>query len=180
MLFCGGGTWRAGCQPQVFVTTNGVDFAPSGRLNNRDNGCTRGEYALGGQASHLIKYGLDPSRPNVQFVYTAHYPGAGYGNRVNRYGSDPDNPSRTISPFSYSLNDSVYVMDRYEAATNGLPAFNWEAAGKDGLPEDKFKDGWEVLRRQLVQHSGRRCIAGLHRQLFHAQLGQPVRPSRWH
>ena len=147
VLFCGGGTWRMDNNTQVFVTTNGLDFFPVGRLNSRDNGATKTEYSLGGQASSIVKYGWDPSRPNLLTVYTGHYPGTGYGARPNRYESDPDNPSHIINPFSYTTNDQVFVLDREEIATNNQPAFNWEAAGKDGLPEvvpidgDQYYDG---------------------------------------
>jgi hypothetical protein len=135
VLFCGGGTWRMDNHTQIFCTTNGLDFFPVGRLNSRDNGATKTEYSLGGQASSIIKYGWDPQRPNLLTVYTGHYPGTGYGARPSRHQSDPDNPSHIISPFSYTTNDQVFVLDREETATNNQPAFNWEAAGKDGLPQ---------------------------------------------
>jgi len=135
VLFCGGGTWRMDNNTQIFCTTNGNDFFPVGRLNSRDNGATKTEYSLGGQASSVVKYGWDASRPNLLTVYTGHYPGTGYGARPNRYESDPANPSHIITPFSYTTNDQVFVLDREETATNNQPAFVWEAAGKDGLPQ---------------------------------------------
>jgi len=141
VLFAGGGTWRAGQHPQKFMTADGTNFYPAAKLNNRDNGTTKGEYALGGQASGVIRYGLDPSHPNVETVYTGHFPGTGYGARPNRYMSDPDNPGRIITPYSYTPTDSIYIYDRGEAATNGLPAFSWEAAGLNGTPEVPTVDG---------------------------------------
>ena len=141
VLFCGGGTWRAGCQPQKFITTNGVDFLSVARVNNRNESGTRGNYALGGQSSHVVQYGWDATRPNLMTAYTAHFPGTGYGARPQRYQTDPDNPEHFITPYSYSLNDTCSIMWLDEVATNGIPKFVWEAAGKDGLPEDKFQDG---------------------------------------
>ena len=135
-LFCGGGTWRQGCNTQVFCTTNGLDFFPVGRLNSRDNGATKTEYSLGGQASSVVQYGWDPSRPKLLTAYTGHYPGAGYGARPSRYEADPDAPAHVITPFSYTTNDQVFVLWREENASNSQPAFVWEAAGKDGLPEN--------------------------------------------
>lgn len=141
LLFCGGGTWRAGQQPQLFKTTDSTNFFPLAKLNNRDNGTSKGEYALGGQASRVVRHGLDSSRPNLETVYTGHYPGTGYGARPNRYQSDPSNPARIITPYSYTPTDSIYIYDREETATNNLPAFVWEAAGKDGLPQVIPVDG---------------------------------------
>jgi len=140
-LFCGGGTWRAGQQPQLFHTANGTNFYPAAKLNNRDNGTGKNEYGLGGQASRVVRHGLDPSRPNLETVYTGHYPGSGYGARPNRYQSDPDAPARIISPYSYTPTDSIYIYDRGEAVAGSQPAFVWEAAGKDGLPEVPTVDG---------------------------------------
>ena len=136
VLFCGGGTWRQGSHTQIFKTTDGTNYYPVAKLNSRDNGTSKNEYALGGQASSVVRYGWDPSRPNLQTVYTGHYPGTGYGARPNRYESDPDAPARIITPYSYTPTDSIYILDREETATNSQPAFNWEAAGKDGLPEN--------------------------------------------
>ncbi len=150
VLFAGGGTWRMESNPQIFTTTNGFDFAPVGRLDNRDNGAGKNSYALGGQSTHVIKYAWDSSRPNLETVYTGHYPGAGYGNRPNRYESDPDAPAYIIDSFSYSGNadGSVRVLHREEtSAGESQPAFAWEAAGTHGLPEtvpidgDQYYDG---------------------------------------
>ena len=147
VLFCGGGTWRQGSQTQIFKTADGTNFYPVAKLNSRDNGTSKNEYALGGQASSVIRYGWDPSRPNLETVYTGHYPGTGYGARPNRYESDPDAPARLITPYSYTPTDSIRILDREETAVASQPAFLWEAAGKDGLPEiptvdgDKYYDG---------------------------------------
>lgn len=152
-LFCGGGTWRMGSNPQLLVTTNGLTFNPVARLNNRDNGAGQNEYALGGQSTHVVRYGLDPSRPNLETVYTGHYPGAGYGNRPNRYQVNPDAPLRSITNFSYAMIDpytgtnSVRILDREETGSGNLPAFSWEADGLNGVPEiptvsgDQYYDG---------------------------------------
>ena len=141
VLFCGGGTWRMGQQPQRFHTADGTNYFPVAMLNNRDNAAGKNSHALGGQASRVIRHGLDPSRPNLETVYTGHFPGTGYGARPNRYQADPDAPARIITPFSYSPTDSIYIYDREETAVASQPAFSWEAAGKDGLPEVPTVDG---------------------------------------
>lgn len=136
-IYAGGGTWRVGQHPQVFATTNGLNFQPIARVNDRDQ-ARRNGYSLGGCSSEVIKYGTDPTRPNLQVVYHGHYPGTGWESRPNRYTSNPDKP--TPSP-DYNQQPNVRLFSQDEAKSPGLPAFVWEAAGKDGLPIDHDVDG---------------------------------------
>jgi hypothetical protein len=54
VIYAGGGTWRAGHHPQVLVTTDGLTFTPKARVDNRDNGARRNDYALGGISSFPV------------------------------------------------------------------------------------------------------------------------------
>ncbi|MBM3903422.1 MAG: hypothetical protein FJ379_15250, partial [Verrucomicrobia bacterium] len=141
VILAGGGTWRAGHHPQVLKTTDGKTFFPAGRVDNRDNGARRNDYALGGLSSFPVEYsdnygGKTASRISV--VYAGHFPGTGWPARPNRYTLNLDNPYP--SP-EYNQQPNVGLYIRNETAFGGLPAFNWEAAGKDGLPLDHEVDG---------------------------------------
>ncbi len=141
VILAGGGTWRAGQHPQIFVTTDGLNYTPKGRVDNRDNGARRNDYALGGLSSFPIEfpnnYGGNPDE-KISVVYAGHFPGTGWEARPNRYTSNPLNPSP--SP-AYNEQPDVAIYLRNETAYAGLPAFRWEAAGKDGLPIDHTVDG---------------------------------------
>ena len=139
LIYAGGGTWRIGAHPQIFATTNGLNFAPMARIDDRADGDgRRNAFAQGGMSSDVVAYGKDTSHPKVQVVYESHYPGTGWERRPNRYISDPDNP---IPSPAYNLQPNVRMFKQNEAETNGLPAFVWQAAGKDGLPIDHNVDG---------------------------------------
>ncbi len=139
VIYAGGGTWRAGAHPQVLKTTDGLHYVPKGRVDNRDNGARRNDYALGGLSSFPVDiantYG---SGTPISVVYAGHYPGTGYGARPNRYTSDSNNP--LPSP-AYNQQPDVAIYARNETGYAGLPQFNWEAAGKDGLPINHAVDG---------------------------------------
>ena len=142
VIYAGGGTWRAGHHPQVLVTTDGNNFKPKGRVDNRDNGARRNDYALGGLSSFPIELpnnyaGGNPNQ-KISVVYAGHFPGTGWPARPNRYTSNPLNPFPTPA---YNAQPDVALYIRNESAFGGLPAFNWEAAGKDGLPIDNAVDG---------------------------------------
>lgn len=143
MILAGGGTWRAGQHPQIFKTTDGLNFVPVGRVDNRDNGARRNDYALGGLTSFPMElpsnYGGAPGQ-GISVVYASHYPGTGWEARPNRYTSNPLNPSP--SP-AYNNQPDVAMYLRNESAFGGLPAFSWEAAGKDGRPINHEVDGVE-------------------------------------
>jgi len=140
-ILAGGGTWRSGQHPQLLVTSDGLNFRPVGRVDNRDNGARRNDYALGGTTSFPIdlpnNYGTDSSQ-KISVVYASHFPGTGWPARPNRYTSNPLNPQP--SP-AYNNQPDVAIYLRNETGSGGLPAFNWEAAGKDGLPIDNEVDG---------------------------------------
>ena len=138
-ILAGGGTWRIGAHPQVFATTDGVNFAPIARVDDRlDGEGRRNAFAQGGMSSAAVAYGKDPAHPKVEVVYQGHYPGTGWERRPNRYISDPENP---IPSPAYNQQPNVRMFKENEAETNGLPAFVWQAAGKDGLPIDHAVDG---------------------------------------
>jgi hypothetical protein len=139
LIYAGGGTWRVGAHPQMFATTNGLNFYPIARVDDRADGeGRRNAFAQGGMSSDVAAYGKDPAHPKVQVVYESHYPGTGWERRPNRYISDPDNP---IPSPAYNNQPNVRMFKQNEAETNGLPAFVWQAAGKDGLPIDHNVDG---------------------------------------
>ncbi|RYD37876.1 MAG: hypothetical protein EOP86_02350 [Verrucomicrobiaceae bacterium] len=137
VIYAGGGTWRIASHPQVFTTANGLNFTPIARVNDRDEG-RRNAFALGGTSSRIVTPGTDANRPNLQVVYHNHYPGTGWEARPNRYTSNPGKPSP--SP-AYNQQPGVRMFQGDEGAAGGLPAFVWEAAGKDGLPIDHSIDG---------------------------------------
>ena len=136
-IYAGGGTWRIGSHPQVFATTDGLTFNPIARVNDRD-GARRNGFSLGGCSSSVVTDAGDPFRPKLEVVYHGHYPGTGWEARPNRYISDPDKP---IASPEYNQQPNVRLFNQDEAAAGGLPAFVWEAAGKDGLPIDHLVDG---------------------------------------
>jgi len=140
-ILTGGGTWRAGHHPQVLKTSNGQTFAPVGRVDNRDNGARRNDYALGGLTSFPLDvtstYG-DGSKISV--VFAGHFPGTGWPARPNRYTLNPNNPTPTAA-YNAQPNSKLYL--RNETSFGGLPAFAWEAAGQGNLPIDHAVDGVE-------------------------------------
>lgn len=141
VILAGGGTWRAGHHPQVLVTTDGLNFTPKGRVDNRDNGARRNDYALGGLSSFPVEYpnnfGGDVN-PKISVVYAGHFPGTGFEARPNRYAS---NPAKPVPSPEYNQQPNVSIYVRNESGADGLPAFYWEAAGKDGKPIDYTVDG---------------------------------------
>ncbi len=137
VIYAGGGTWRIGSHPQVLATTDGLTFSPIARVNDRD-GARRNAFSLGGCSSSIVTDAKDPWRPNLQIVYHGHYPGTGWEARPNRYLSDPDRP---IPSPEYNQQPNVRLFDQNEAAAGSVPAFVWEAAGKDGWPIDHDVDG---------------------------------------
>ncbi len=138
-LLAGGGTWRAGHHPQVLKTANGLTFAPVGRVDNRDNGARRNDYALGGLSSFPLDqtstYG-DGSKISV--VFASHFPGTGWQARPNRYTLNPNNPIPTAA---YNAQPNVGLYLRNETSFGGLPPFAWEAAGQGNRPLNHAVDG---------------------------------------
>ncbi len=148
-LFIGGGTWRASHQAQQFVTTDGgVTFEPIARLDDRDSGGEKGTYALGGQPSSITSYPTDPARPGLQLTYETHFPGTGWEARPNRYTKNPQGDG---APPRQDGTGRPGFFDRDEAAGGNLPAFRWEAAGKDGIPLDHKVDGVAYYDGNWVQ-----------------------------
>lgn len=140
-LWIGGGTWRASHQPQQFETTDGgLTFQPIARMDDRDSGGEKGAYALGGQPSSIVSSTADPARPGLQISYQAHYPGSGWEARPNRYTKNPQGDGTPPRSGGTGRPD---FFERDEAAGGNLPAFRWEAAGKDGIPLNHAVDGVE-------------------------------------
>lgn len=132
VIYAGGATWRAGQQPQVLVTTDGTNFHPIARVDNRDNGARRNDFALGGNSSYPIQlpnnYG---DGAPISVVYAGHFPGTGWPARPNRYTLNSANPTPSAA---YNQQPNVYNYERNESGYQGLPAFAWEAAGLNGVP----------------------------------------------
>lgn len=138
-LWVGGGTWRASMQPQQFVTDDsGLTFRPIARMDDRDSGGDKGTYSLGGQPSSIVSSLQDPARPGLQVSYQGHFPGTGWEGRPNRYTKNPNGDG---TPPRQGGTGRPDFFDRDEAAGGSLPAFVWEAAGKDGLPLNHAVDG---------------------------------------
>lgn len=139
-LWIGGGTWRASMQPQELSTTDGgLTFQPSARMNDRgDNTGEKGQYSLGGQPSSIVSYPADSSRPGLQISYQPHFPGSGWDARPTRHSRNPNGDGEL------PRNGGTGRPDFFEfdsAGSASFPAFNWEAAGKDGIPIDHKVDG---------------------------------------
>lgn len=148
-IWAGGGTWRSSMQPQQFVTDdNGVTFRPIARMDDRDNGGEKGSYALGGQPSTIASYPTDSGRPGLQVSYQTHYPGSGWEARPNRYTKNPNGDG---TPPRSGGTGRPEFFERDEAAGGNLPAFRWEAAGKDGLPLNHKVDGVAYYDGNWVQ-----------------------------
>ncbi len=138
-IVAGGGTWRSSMQPQEFVSDNGgLTLRPIARVDERNNGGAKGSYALGGQPSS-VRYDVnDSTAAGSGWVIETHYPGSGWEARPNRYIK---NPSETLP--DGSANEFTNRFRQVDAATGALPAFRWEAAGKDGIPLKHAVDGVE-------------------------------------
>lgn len=139
-LWIGGGTWRASMQPQELGTTDGgLTFQPLARLNDRsDNTGDKGTYSQGGQPSSIVHYPVDSTRPGLAVAYHPHYPGAGWDARPTRHTKNPNGDG------SLPRNGGTGRPDFFEidaAGSDTFPAFNWEAAGKDGVPINNKVDG---------------------------------------
>jgi hypothetical protein len=139
-LWIGGGTWRASMQPQELTTSNGGQtFTPVARMNDRpDNRGEKGQYALGGQASSIAAYPPDSARPGLRVSYSPHYPGSGWEARPTRHTQNPNGDGELPRDGGTGRPD-FFEFDSAGSAT--FPAFNWESAGKDGIPLDHKVDG---------------------------------------
>lgn len=142
VIYAGGGTWRAGQQPQTLVTTDGLTFHPVARVDNRNNGAPRNGYALGGLSSFPIQvpnnYGAGSTNPPISVVFGGHFPGTGWGARPNRYSLNPANPTPSAA---YNQQPNVYNYEQNESGFQGLPPFAWEAAGQNNVPLVTAVDG---------------------------------------
>jgi hypothetical protein len=149
-IWTGGATWRASMTEQELITDDGgLTFYPIARLNDRGDGCgAKGNYSLGGQPSSIRT-----TPEGLSWCIQAHYPGSGWEARPGRYvkaasGTNvcPDSPwwlCTTCSLGNSKTNQPTRpnYFDPVEGAVGSLPAFNWEAAGKDGKPIDHKVDG---------------------------------------
>ena len=119
-------TWRPGMHIQKLTTTDGVNFLPAARVNDRDNANKNG-FSFGGAPTSIIRYGKDSARPNLETVFEAHYPAAGWGPPVNRYTFDPD------SPRAWSGDTTIGLFVGDEAEAGDFPKFTWDQGPADGL-----------------------------------------------
>lgn len=142
VIYAGGATWRVGQQPQVLVTTDGLNFHSVARVDNRDNGARRNDYALGGISSFPIQlpsnYGSGSTNPPISVVFAGHFPGTGWPARPNRYTLNPANPTPSAS---YNQQPNVSNYERNESGHQGLPPFAWGATGINNVPYDVLNDG---------------------------------------
>ncbi len=140
-LLGGGGTWRASMHVQVFATTDGLKFYPIARFNDRDGG-RKGSYSQGGLSSRVVQYGLDPAHPNLMTAYHGRYPGTGWEARPSRFVLDPDNVDPAfLEPDTYNPAGVVALVQVNNEVWGSLPAFQWEAAGLNGLSITHATDG---------------------------------------
>lgn len=141
-LWIGGGSWRASMQPQELATEDGgLTFIPVARMNDRtDNVGDKGQYSQGGQPSSIVAYPVDSARPGLEVAYHPHYPGAGWETRPTRHTKNP-NGDGVLPRNGGTGRPDFFEMDA--AGSDTFPAFNWEAAGKDGLPINHKADGVE-------------------------------------
>jgi len=199
VIMGGGGTWRASMHPQIFTTTDGLKFTPVSRVNDRDGGI-KTRYSLGGLSSRVVAYGLDAAHPNLQTFYHGHYPGTGWESRPDRYINNPDSPFRTVDD-TYATGGLVSMFESgaawneslsgnlsYPASPAGpnaawgnLPAYQWEAAGKDGLSLTHSKDGvlyydgnWSC---SLDSHSSLDYIVNYAMPSWNVQFGSILKPG---
>jgi len=150
-IFAGGATWRSSMNEQEFVTADGgVTFYPIARLNDRGDGCAaKGFYSLGGQPSSIRT-----DTTGLEWCVQGHYPGTGWGARPNRYVRNPSGTNAcdtnavwwscttcALGNTRTNLALRGNYFDPVEGAAGALPAFNWEAAGKDGKAIDHKVDG---------------------------------------
>ncbi len=150
-IFAGGATWRSSMHEQEFVTADGgLTFYPVGRLNDRGDGCAaKGFYSLGGEPSSIRT-----NTTGLAWCIQGHYPGTGWEARPGRYveNSGGTNACSTNEVWwkctTCALGNSqtnlalrANYFDPVEGAVGDLPAFKWEAAGKDGKPINHKLDG---------------------------------------
>jgi hypothetical protein len=149
-IWAGGATWRSSMQEQEFVTEdNGLTFFPIARLNDSGEGCgAKGESSLGGEPS-----GIRTTPDGLEWCIQAHFPAAAWTARPNRYvktakGAYPCSDSLWWIDLDCQLGNiktnqplRPHYFDPVEGALRTLPAFDWEAAGKDGTPIDHHIDG---------------------------------------
>ena len=97
----------------------------------------KGNYALGGQPSHIR---TEPD--GRKWCIQGHFPGAGWGNRPGRYTMNPaaTNDFGKDTAAGQDANDAgvnhkerAHYLDPDNRQAGTLPAFNWEAAGTAGL-----------------------------------------------
>ena len=156
VIMGGGGTWRTGMHAQKLVTTDGLNFHPIGRIDDRSGGL-RNNYAGEGNGSRVVKYGTDPANPNTEVYFTGHYPAYAYNSETpERYVSDYDrfwpgastvtnyNQQPWVAMFESTpgLTNPVALVDSLNplTITNNLPLFLWEETSKNGLVADTAND----------------------------------------
>lgn len=153
-IWVGNKTWRNGQHNQLLRTTNGLNFKPVARLNDRD-GARKGGTSGSGSSTRPLKYRQDPDRPNLTTVYEFHYPATGFGPKPTRYNWDPDDPALakaanreewggfwgTSHPFgdpgenkpyrAFDPEMQVGFFNPSRAATNNYPAWDWDQGPED-------------------------------------------------
>lgn len=142
-IYAGGATWRSSMHVQKFVTTDGLNFTPAARVNDRDGG-VKNRYSWSGMNTKAVKYAKDPSRPNLELFFSPAFPASGRDLKPRRYSRNPDS-TRSGSftdpaPASQQVNRNNF-FDPDNAASGGLPAFRWEGDEAPFPSGTEFYDG---------------------------------------
>ncbi|MEY3275268.1 MAG: hypothetical protein RL153_533 [Verrucomicrobiota bacterium] len=188
-IWVGNKTWRNGQHNQLLRTTDGLNFKPVARLNDRD-GARKGGTSGSGSSTRPLKYRQDPDRPNLLTVYEFHYPATGFGPKPSRYNWDPDDATLskasnreewggfwgTSHPWEATGENKPYraydpelqtgFFNPSRAASNDYPAWDWDQGPEDhqGSQYDGFwgqiLEGHEDLD-YLVSYSSPSWNAGM-------------------
>jgi regulation of enolase protein 1 (concanavalin A-like superfamily) len=142
-IYAGGGTWRSSMHVQKFTTKDGLTFEPTARVNDRDGG-VKGRYSYSGMNTKAVKYTKDPSRPNLEILFSPAFPASGRDLKPRRFSRNPDSTrsgSFTEAPPAAQQFNRNNFFDPDSAASAGLPAFRWEGDEAPFPSGTEFYDG---------------------------------------
>ncbi|MCC6231533.1 MAG: immunoglobulin domain-containing protein [Verrucomicrobiales bacterium] len=143
VIYAGGATWRMSMHVQKFVTTDGLNFTPAARVNDRDGGIKQ-RYSYSGMNTKAVKYAKDPSRPNLELFFTPSFPASGRELKPRRFTLNPDSPrsgSFTEAVAASEQRNRNNFFDPDNEAAGGLPAFRWEGDEAPAPSGTAFYDG---------------------------------------
>lgn len=142
-IYAGGATWRSSMHVQKFTTTDGLTFTPAARVNDRDGGL-KGRYSWSGMNTKAVPYTKDPSRPDLQLLFSPSFPAAGRELKPRRYTLNPDSTrsGSFVDPVAANLQKNRNnFFDPDDQASAGLPAFRWEGDEAPFPSGTEFYDG---------------------------------------